>query len=85
MRAGCNRGLVNRECYIQFTNFLVRVVIKGGLYLRAGNIIGFMVYKMVLTVVKQLSSFEMVVGLLVESQSRRLQRFPKSGGKKEIV
>ena len=40
---------------------------------------------MVLTVVKQFRSFEMVVGLLVASQSRRLQRFPKSGGKKEIV
>ena len=41
MRAGYTGGLVNRKGYIQIRNFLVRVVLKGGLYLRAGSVTGF--------------------------------------------
>ena len=43
MRAGYIGGLVNRKGYIQIRNFLVRVVLKGGLYLRAGSVTGFTV------------------------------------------
>ena len=47
MRAGYIGGLVNRKGYIQIRNFLVRVVLKGGLYLRAGSVTGtgFTVYE----------------------------------------
>ena len=44
MRAGYIGGLVNRKGYIQIRNFLVQVVLKGGLYLRAGSVTGFTVH-----------------------------------------
>ena len=55
MRAGCNRGLVNREGYIEISYFEVRVVFKGGLYLRAGSVTGFTVFKAFIQIVQKIN------------------------------